>query len=101
MRRRVRRSSMPEELALAVGLIWGHLNARQFEEAFVLARGCLRVWPDEQHLRLMLAYAKVELLEPLDDDTMALLQKAACRDWTSIVLRRSEIHCDISEYEAE
>jgi hypothetical protein len=92
MRRQTKRHSMPDELALAIGLVWGHLNACQFEEAYDLAQGCLSVWPEEKRLILMSAYAAVELLEPLDDATRSLLRGAECKDWAEIVLRRSEIH---------
>jgi hypothetical protein len=85
---------MPEELALAIGLVWGHLNAGQFEEAYDLAQGCMRVWPTESRLTLMSAYAAVELLEPLDDETLAILHEAECRDWATLILRRAENHDD-------
>lgn len=92
MRQRTKRETMPEELTVAIGLIWGHLNTYQFEEAFQLARACRQIWPQETRLVLMYAFAAVELLEPLDDYTVAILQGADCRDWSELVLRRSELH---------
>jgi hypothetical protein len=72
----------------------GHLNAGQFEEAYDLAQGCMRVWPTESRLTLMSAYAAVELLEPLDDETLAILHEAECQDWATLILRRAENHDD-------
>jgi hypothetical protein len=85
---------MPSELTIAIGLVWGHLNACQFEEAYQLARGCLRVWPEEKRLVIMAAYAAVELLEPLDEKTLTVLQAAECKEWAGLVLRRAEYHGD-------
>lgn len=90
MRQNLKRETMPQELAIAIGLVWGHLNAGQFDQAEQLARGCLEVWPDEKRLVLMAAYARVELAEPLDAETLAVLKSADCPDWTQLVLRRAE-----------
>lgn len=94
MRKRVKREVISSELTVAIGLVWGHLNAGQFEEAYQLARGCLRVWPEETRLILMAAYAAVELLEPLDEKTLAALNTAGCKEWADLVLRRAEYHGD-------
>jgi hypothetical protein len=94
MRRRKQREAISDELSVAIGLVWGHLNCSQFEQAYDLARGCLRVWPDETRLILMAAYAAVELLEPLDEKTLAVLHAAECKEWANRVLRRSEVHGD-------
>jgi hypothetical protein len=94
MRQRVKREGMSSELTTAIGLVWGHLSACQFEEAYQLARGCLRVWPEESRLIVMAAYAAVELLEPLDDKTLAVLNKSGCKAWADLVLRRAEYHGD-------
>ncbi|MEN3293125.1 MAG: hypothetical protein V7642_2378 [Burkholderiales bacterium] len=91
MRKRVTRDVMSSELTTAIGLVWGHLNACQFEEAYQLARGCLRVWPEEKRLIVMSAYAAVELLEPLDEKTIAVLQTEN-KEWAELVLRRAEYH---------
>jgi hypothetical protein len=92
MRRRTQRAAISDELTVAIGLVWGHLNCSQFEQAYDLARGCLRVWPDETRLILMAAYAAVELLEPLDEKTLAVLHGAQCKEWAALILRRSEVH---------
>lgn len=79
------------ELTLAIGLIWGHLNARRIEDAYDLARGCILVWPDDSRLRLMYAYAAVELLQPLDAQTRATLEQTRCKEWAMLVKRREEL----------
>ena len=86
-----RESGMPDELVLAIGLVWGHLNAGQVELADQLVRGCLRVWPGEQHLVLMSAYVAVELSRPLDDATLDVMRKSRCPSWTERVLRRASL----------
>lgn len=90
MRQRTKREIMPNELAMAIGLVWGHLKSGQFEHAHRLARGCMRVWPGETRLVLMAAYAAVELFEPLDDDTLSALKASDCPDWAGLVLRRAQ-----------
>ncbi|MBJ7311925.1 hypothetical protein ACFOLJ_03090 [Rugamonas sp. CCM 8940] len=89
---RARRDEMAPELSLAIGLVWGHLGAGQFESAHELACGCLRLWPDERRLVWMAAYAAAELLEPLDAATLAVLDalRAGGRgEWAALVLRRA------------
>lgn len=81
---------LPEELVLAIGLIWGHLNTRQFDHAWTLAQGCLLLWPDEPQLRLLAAYAAVETGHPLDEATMALLGKEENKPWAERILRRAQ-----------
>jgi hypothetical protein len=90
MRRRGRKPAQPDELTLAIGLVWGHLNAAQYEETNDLARACLALWPADQRLILMQAYAAVELGEGLHEKTLAVLRAAECREWVSILLRRSQ-----------
>lgn len=85
---------MPDELVAAIGLVWGHLSTYQYEEAYQLAQACLHIWPQEKRLVLMRAFAAVELLEPLDDETMAVLEQAECQDWVALVRRRAELHGD-------
>jgi hypothetical protein len=97
MRRRQQREAISDELSVAIGLIWGHLNCYQYEQAYDLARGCLRVWTDEPRLMLMAAYAAVELLEPLDEKTLAVLHAAECKEWTHRVLCRSEANGDVGD----
>lgn len=96
MRTKVRRDSTQTELAVAIGLVWGHLNASQFEEAYKLARGCLRVWPQEHRLILMSAYAAVELLVPLDDTAVKVLETTQCREWADLIRQRIPIDTAIS-----
>jgi hypothetical protein len=81
---------MPAELTVALGLIWGHLNTYQFEDAYYLAHACRQIWPQETRLVLMFAYAAVELLEPLDDATRTVLDHAECKEWTELIRRRAE-----------
>lgn len=79
------------ELTLAIGLIWGHLNTRQVEDAYDLARGCIQLWPEDTRLRLMYAYAAVELLKPLDEQTRNALERSQCKEWVLLVRRREEL----------
>lgn len=92
MRKRVRHNAMPDELVLATGLVWGHLNAFQFEEAHRLAQGCLCIWPSDKWLILMASYAAAELLEPVDRELLLALKDEQCAEWIALVLRRMEIH---------
>lgn len=89
MRANARRDAMPEELEVAIGLMWGYLGTGQFDQAVKLARGCLQVWPDERRLVLMAAYAKVELGDPPDAYTLAVLEEEDCPEWSQLVLRRA------------
>ncbi|WUR13070.1 hypothetical protein E7V67_025835 [[Empedobacter] haloabium] len=84
-----------DELATATGLIWGHLNAQQPEDAYELARGCLQLWPEDRGLVLMAAYAAVELAEPVD---LAALRRDTSTDparaadeaaWIALIERRA------------
>lgn len=86
-----RQADADPELTLAIGLVWGYLNARQVEDAYDLARGCIQVWPEDTRLRLMYAYAAVELLQPLDETTRAVLEQSQCREWAMLVRRREEL----------
>ncbi|MEN3292513.1 MAG: hypothetical protein V7642_1766 [Burkholderiales bacterium] len=90
MRKKVKDEEIQAELVMAIGLVWGHLNARQFEEAYSLAKGCMRIWPGDRSLALMSAYAAAELLEPVDERKLAGLRDPACEDWIRLVLRRAE-----------
>jgi hypothetical protein len=92
MRQKTVRETMPDELVLATGLIWGHLNARQFEDAYRLAKGCLRLWPDDKGLTMMAAYAAAEVLEPVDKKRLGKLRDTTSEDWITLVLRRAEAH---------
>lgn len=89
MRPKLKRAEMPIDLVMAIGLVWGHLTARQFEEAFLLAKGCLRVWPDDRNLILMQSYAAAEVLEPVDTGKLLAIKDADCQEWIRLVLRRA------------
>lgn len=88
MRTRIRREAMASELAVAIGLVWGYLNTSQFEQAYKLARGCLRIWPQDHRLILMAAYAAVELLVPLDADALRTLETTDCKEWAELIRQR-------------
>ncbi len=88
------KTALSDELTLAIGLIWGHLSVGQFEQANLLARGCLRVWPEEEHLVLMAAYAAVELAMPLNAPTVKILKKAECKEWSERILFRAGMEVD-------
>lgn len=88
MRRRPSRTEMPDEQQLAIGLVWGHLNAYQYEEAFDLAAGCLELWPDNVKLRLMCDFAAAEILEPVDRQRLLALRTPENGEWVDLILRR-------------
>lgn len=96
MRKKAKSEEIQAELMFAIGLVWGHLNARQFEEAYLLAKGCMRIWPEDRSLALMSAYAAAEVLEPVDEKKLAGLRDSACEDWVRLVLRRAEMRADSS-----
>ena len=89
MKTRIRRPAPAPEIALAVGLVWGHLNARQFDAAYHLARGCSSLWPDDERFTLMAAYAAVELAAPLEDSMVHAMKTSDCLAWTSLIWRRA------------
>lgn len=89
MRKPAHRHTMQPELALAIGLVWGHLRADQYEEALHLAQGCLRVWPKEERLAIMAAYAAAELLEPFSESMLSALRKSDCKEWMELVMLRA------------
>jgi len=84
--------NMPDEMRLAISLLWGHLGARHFNDAYALARGCLSVWPEEKVFRLMLAYAAVELGMSLDEKTCLALADETCSEWREVVLKRAGVN---------
>jgi hypothetical protein len=95
MRQKPAPEPLRDELATATGLVWGHLNAQQPEEAYELARACLQLWPGDRGLALMAAYAAVELAEPFDLDA---LRRATSTDparaadeaaWIALIERRA------------
>jgi hypothetical protein len=90
MRPKKQSNAVSDDVIIAIGLIWGHLSTRQFEDAYYLAQGCLSMWPDEKRIKLMLAYAAVELAEPIDEDTLAILNNEPCEGWSALVLTRAD-----------
>lgn len=88
MRRRRTTEALPPELELATGLVWGHLNAYQYENAYDLAAGCLALWPGNVHLQLMHDYAAAELLEPVDQARLRSLRTADNAAWVDLILLR-------------
>lgn len=89
MRERARHAPLPGELSTAIGLVWGHLSTGQFAPAYALGKVCLRIWPQESRLALLVAYAQVELYDEPDAHTLAVLRGADCPDWLAIVARRA------------
>lgn len=88
MRRKRPGAEMPAEQQLAIGLVWGHLNAYQYEEAYDLATGCLELWPEDVKLRLMCDFAAAELLEPVDRQRLLALRTPENSEWVDLLLRR-------------
>lgn len=77
------------ELVIAIGLIWGHLNTRQFDSAYTLTRACLQLWPENPQLQLLASYATVESGHPLEVSIATLLNKAESKSWASRILQRT------------
>lgn len=94
MRKKVKDEEIQPELVFAIGLVWGHLSARQFEDAYVLAKGCMRLWPEDRSLALMSVYAAAELLEPVDKQKLTRLRDSSSEEWIRLVLRRAEVRAD-------
>lgn len=89
MKLRPRHAPMPLDLSVAIGLLWGHLNTGQFEQAYRLGRVCRRIWPEEERLALLQAYAQVELFDGPDEETEAVLARSGgCPSWTAVLARR-------------
>ncbi|MFT5532187.1 MAG: hypothetical protein ACI8WM_000689 [Burkholderiaceae bacterium] len=86
---RKQRMTPAPEISLAIGLVWGHLNARQLEEAYQLACGCAALWPDDQRFALMASYAAVELAAPLEDFMVQALKSTDTAPWTKLIWRRA------------
>lgn len=98
MRARRRPDEMQDELVTAIGLVWGHLSARQYEEAYLLAQGCMHSWPENPALRLMHAFAAGELGTPVDTPRLESMRDPTCEAWIRLVLQRIDMQVeDISE----
>lgn len=83
---------LERDLETAIGLVWGHLKARQFRQAATLAGGCLAVWPDQPVLVLLAAYADGELGAPLTPALRARLDRSDHAGLAALVLRRATTH---------
>ncbi len=89
------RNAAPEqalepELELAIGLVWGHLQARQFDLAYQLAHGCLLLWPKQRHLNAMATYAQLEAGFEIPATALkALHADGADAGWSATMLRRA------------
>ncbi|MBP0597320.1 hypothetical protein J8I26_04340 [Herbaspirillum sp. LeCh32-8] len=94
MRKKRQHDGMPAELVAALGLVWGHLNAYQYEEAYALASGCLLLWPDDEKLSLMRDFAATEVLEPVDRQRLYAMRTPQNAAWVDLVLRRLQYACD-------
>ncbi|CDG82294.1 hypothetical protein [Janthinobacterium agaricidamnosum] len=82
--------ALEAELELAIGLVWGHLQARQFDQAYQLAKGCLLLWPKQRHLNAMAAYAQLEAGFEIPAPALkALHADGADAGWSAIMLRRA------------
>lgn len=90
MRRKRALEATPPELELAIGLVWGHLNAYQYEDAYRLAQGCLQLWPADDNLFLMCSHAAAEVLEPVDEARLRALRNPANAAWVDLILRRAQ-----------
>ncbi|WP_075256987.1 hypothetical protein [Herbaspirillum camelliae] len=88
MRKKRQHEGMQAELVAALGLVWGLLNAYQYEEAYALSRGCLLLWPDDEKLRLMHDFAAAEVLEPVDQQRLRSMRTPHNAAWVDLVLRR-------------
>lgn len=91
MRTRTEQRQGPAEVVTAIGLVWGHLNAQQFSEAYTLGKVCTAIWPQEERLAMMVAYAQVELFDHPDAATMAVLRSGQCPEWLAVVARRAGV----------
>lgn len=90
MRPRRLPDTTPPELQLAIGLVWGHLHAYQYDDAYALALGCLQLWPDDASLQLLCAHAAAEVMAPVDPHRLRALRTDANADWVALVLRRAQ-----------
>lgn len=82
-------SDIDRDLETAIGLVWGHLKARQYPQAAILAGGCLSLWPGQPMLVLLAAYAAGELGEPLTPQLSGQLDRSRHADLAALVLRRA------------
>ncbi|HEY8608137.1 MAG TPA: hypothetical protein VIM12_13565 [Noviherbaspirillum sp.] len=90
MRKKQKRNEADPDLVTAIGLVWGHVNTRRFEDAHVLAGVCRGIWPDDPALMLLQSYAAAEVLEPVDAGALdrAAQADAGLGEWARLVLVR-------------
>lgn len=96
MRTRNEQRQGPAEVITAIGLVWGHLNAQQFSDAYTLGKVCMAIWPQEERLAMMVAYAQVELFDHPDAATMAVLHSGRCPEWLAVVARRAGVTLNVA-----
>ena len=92
MKPRGQQAFINHDLGTAVGLIWGHLKARQFDDAYTLASACMQLWPGDANLRILQSYAAIEIGLWLDDETMDFLRSMGGVDCAGQLLRKAELH---------
>ncbi|WP_050468502.1 hypothetical protein [Herbaspirillum chlorophenolicum] len=92
MRKKRQHEGAQPELLAATGLVWGHLNAYQYEQAYQLALGCLQLWPADEKLQLMRDLAAAEVLEPVDTGRLRVMRTPVNAAWIDLVLRRLDYH---------
>lgn len=80
---------LERDLETAIGLVWGHLKARQFRQGATLAAGCLALWPGQPMLVLLAAYADNELGTPLAPPLRATVERSTHAALAALVLRRA------------
>lgn len=79
------------DLDTAIGLVWGQLNTNRFDDAYALAQGCVQIWPADRRLRVLRAYAAVEIGLWLDREELEFLRAVGPGDCTERLLRRAEL----------
>ncbi|MCA1325668.1 hypothetical protein [Herbaspirillum sp. alder98] len=92
MRKKRQHEGAQPELLAATGLVWGHLNAYQYEQAYQLAVGCQQLWPADENLQLMRDLAAAEVLEPVDTGRLHAMRTPVNSAWIDLVLRRLDYH---------
>ena len=95
MKPSVQQAQVNDDAYTAIGLIWGHLKTRQFNDAHTLARACMQLWPNEPMLRILQSYAAIEIGLRLDDDAMDFLRSMGDAECADQLLRKAEIHRNV------
>lgn len=81
--------NLERDLETAIGLVWGHLRARQYRQASLLARGALALWPEQPLLLLLGAYAAGELGEAPAAPVRALPRQPQYAALAALIARRA------------